>query len=113
PNQTGKEATINTAIIALEAATNGTLAVDMSAGDVTLSVSQFTSAYIFNTTGLTAARSLKIPALINGVNTQRVFCVQNPSAYLATVLVTGGAGTSVSIPAGENRLVSVDGNGNI
>jgi hypothetical protein len=85
----------------------------MSAGDVTLSVSQFVSAYIFNTTGLTAARSLKIPALINGVNTQRVFCVQNPSAYLATVLVTGGAGTSVSIPAGENRLVSVDGNGNI
>jgi hypothetical protein len=113
PNQTGKEATINTAILALEAATNGTLAVDMSAGDVTLSVSQFMSAFIFNATGLTAARALKVPALVNGSNTQRVFCVQNPSGFLATVAVVGGAGATVSIPAGENRLLSVDGNGNI
>jgi hypothetical protein len=113
PNQTGKEATINTAILALEAATNGTLAVDMSAGDVTLSVSQFMSAFIFNATGLTAARALKVPALVNGSNTQRVFCVQNPSGFLTTVAVVGGAGATVSIPAGENRLLSVDGNGNI
>jgi hypothetical protein len=113
PNQSGKETTVNTAILALEAATNATLVVAMASGDVTLSASQFTSAFIFSTTGLTAARVLSIPTLINAVNVERVFCVQNPSTYPVSVKVNGSSGSTVTIPAGENRLVSADGAGNI
>jgi transcriptional regulator GlxA family with amidase domain len=47
PNQTGKETTVNDAIVALEAAGNATLAVSMAAGDVTLSVNQFTRSFLF------------------------------------------------------------------
>jgi hypothetical protein len=112
-NQSGKEATINNAILALESATNATLAVDMSAGNVTLSAAQFGGSFIFKTTGLTANRILNLPAQINGTNVQRIFAVRNTSAFSATVQVTGGAGTSIIVPAGETRLLDVDGAGNV
>ena len=113
PNQTGKEAVINTAIGALESATNGTLAVPISTADVILSQAQFLSAMLFKVTGLTAPRSLLIPSLINGVNTLRVFAVRNSSTFGLTVMVNGSAGTAVSIPPGNTRLVDVDGAGNV
>jgi hypothetical protein len=112
-NQSGKEATINNAILALESATNATLAVDMSAGNVTLSAAQFGGSFIFKTTGLTANRILNLPAQINGTNVQRIFAVRNTSAFSVTVQVTGGAGTSIIVPAGETRLLDVDGAGNV
>lgn len=113
PNQSGKEAVINTAILALESATNGTLAVPISTADVILSQAQFLSAMLFKVTGLTAARTLLLPSLINGVNTLRVFTVRNSSTFGLTVQVNGSAGTTVSIPPGNTRLVDVDGSGNV
>jgi hypothetical protein len=115
PNQSGKEVAINTAIRALESAQNAALAVDMAAGDVTLSVNQFTRNFIFKVTGLTAARTLRIPAQVNGVNANRIFAVRNSSNYPITVQVTGAPGTFVTIPGGglETRLLDVDGAGNV
>lgn len=114
PNQTGKETTINTAINALEAATNATLAVNVSAGNVTLSASQFTSNFLFKATGpAAAARILNIPAQVNGVNVQRLFAVRNASGQQLTVQVTGAPGTIVIIPDTESRLLDVDGAGNV
>lgn len=113
PTQTGKETTINNAILALEGAGNATLAVSMVAGNVTLSAAQFTRSMVFNCTGLTAPRILNIPALINAVATSRVFVVRNSSAYAVTVQITGGAGTAVVLQPSEARLLDADGAGNI
>lgn len=113
PTQTGKETTINNAVLALEAAGNATLAVAMAAGNVTLSVAQFTGNFVFRATGLTAPRILNIPALVNGVNTSRIFAVRNGSAFALTVQVTGGAGTAVVLNPTETRLLDVDGAGNV
>lgn len=113
PNQTGKETTINSAILALEAAMNATLAVDLSVGDVTLSVSQFTGSFIFVATGLTVARTINIPALVNGTNSSRMFSVTNPSAYPVTVQIVGGAGGNSTVNAGDAFILYADGAGNI
>lgn len=113
PNQSGKETTVNDAIIALEAATNATLAVAMAAGDVTLSANQFTRNIIFNCTGATANRILNIPAQVNGVNVSRIFGVRNSTAFQITVQVTGAPGTAVVLQPSETRLCDVDGSGNV
>jgi hypothetical protein len=113
PSQTGKETTINDGILALEAAGNATLAVSFAAGDVTLSVNQFTRNMVFACSGQLIARILNIPALVNGVNTSRVFVVRNSGAYAITVQVTGGAGTAVVLQPSEARLCDVDGAGNV
>lgn len=113
-NQTGKEVTINNAIIALENAIAASLAVDLSAGDVTLSVAQFTGAFLFAVNGQTVQRHLNLPAQVNGVNVQRLFAVRNKSAlFPAVVQVTGAPGTTVTIPVNESRLLDVDGAGNV
>jgi hypothetical protein len=113
PTQTGKETTLNNAILALEGAGNATLAVSMVAGDVTLSVSQFTRNMVFNCTGLTAPRVLNLPALINATATSRVFAVRNSGAFAVTVQITGGGGTAVVLNPSETRLLDADGAGNI
>lgn len=115
PNQTGKETTINDAILALEAAGNAVLPVDMSTGDVILSVAQFTRSFVFSTmAGLTAARILNIPAQVNGRNTQRVFVVANSdTTYNVTVQITGGAGGKVAVNPGKSVILAADGAGNI
>lgn len=114
PSQTGKETTINNAILALESATNASLAVSFAAGNVTLSVAQFSRNFIFRCSGQTADRICNVPAQINGVNTSRVFCAQNDSAtWNLTVQVTGGAGDSVTVPPESSFLLQVDGNGNV
>jgi hypothetical protein len=113
PNQTGKEVTINSALLALEAAMNAMFAVNMAAGDVTLSVAQFTGSFIFTTSGLTVTRTLNIPALVNGAPSARLFCVQNPSAYPVKVQITGGAGGFSTVNAGDAFILYADGAGNI
>lgn len=113
PNQSQKEATINTALRAIEAAENATLAVSMAGGNVTLSVNQFTRNFIFRATGATAARTINLPAQVNGTNTCRVFVARNASGYDLTVQVTGAPGTSVVVPNGESRICDVDGSGNV
>lgn len=113
PNQTGKETTINNAILALEEAGNATLAVSMAGGNVTLSATQTTRNFIFACSGLTANRVLNLPALINGANTSRLFVVANSSAFSVTVQITGGAGANVVVLAGFTFLLYADGAGNI
>lgn len=113
PTQTGKETTINNAILALEAAGNATLAVAMAAGNVTLSVAQFTNNFVFRASGQTAPRILNIPATVNGANTSRIFAVRNNGSFALTVQVTGGVGTAVVLNPSETRLLDVDGAGNV
>lgn len=113
PTQTGKETTINNAILALEAAENATLAVSMAANIVTLSVAQFTGNFIFRCSGQTGAAILQIPAQVNGVNTSRIFTVRNSGAYALTVQVNGSSGTVVTLNPNETRLLDVDGAGNV
>jgi hypothetical protein len=113
PTQTGKETTVNSAILALEAAGNATLAVSMAGGDVTLSVAQFTGKFIFRCSGQTAARVLNIPATVNGVNSSRIFAVRNSGAFQLTVQVTGSVGAVVVLQPSESRLLDVDGAGNV
>jgi hypothetical protein len=113
PNQTGKEVTINTALLAVEAAMNGVMTVDMSAGDVTLSVAQFTGSFVFQTTGLTANRTLFIPATVFGSPAQRLFTVQNPSGFQVKVQIVGGAGGFSSVNSNDAFILYADGIGNI
>jgi hypothetical protein len=113
PNQTGKEVTINTALLAVEAAMNGVMTVDMSAGDVTLSVAQFTGSFVFQTTGLTANRTLFIPATVFGSPAQRLFTVQNPSGFQVKVQIVGGAGGFSSVNSNDAFILYADGAGNI
>jgi hypothetical protein len=113
PTQSGKETTINNAILALEAAGNATMAVSFAAGDVTLSVAQFTGNMVFALSGQLIPRILNIPALVNGSPTTRTFVVRNKGAYIITVQVTGGAGAAVNINPNETRLLDVDGAGNV
>jgi hypothetical protein len=113
PNQTGKEVTINTALLAVEAAMNGVTTVDMSAGDVTLSVAQFTGSFVFQTTGLTVNRTLFIPATVFGSPAQRLFTVQNPSGFQVKVQIVGGAGGFSSVNSNDAFILYADGAGNI
>jgi hypothetical protein len=105
-SQSGKETTINDAIVALENATNATLTKSMAAGDVTLSSTEATRNFIFKVTGATVARNLKFPVLVNGNNYNRIIVVQNQSGYLLTVKFATGAGTTVTIPNNQSRLIA-------
>jgi hypothetical protein len=98
PTQTGKETTINNAILALEAATNATLAVSMAGGDVTLSVAQFTGSMVFNLLGshLFLASSTSQPSS-TGSTPAACSWFATRATYIITVQVTGGAGTAVNL----------------
>lgn len=113
PTQTGKENTINNAILALEAAGNATLAVSLAAGDYTLSQNEFFSNFVFKVSGQTAAHVVNIPAAINGNPTSRVFTVRNAGNFQITVQVTGAPGTVQVLQPNEARLLDVDGAGNV
>lgn len=103
PNQTSKEATINTATVMLEAATQGSLAVDMSAGSVTLNATQWQTAMLYILTGATGAVTLSVPATV------RHCAFQNTGTATITIEVTGGAGATITLLAGKIVLVFVDG----
>ena len=106
-SQSGKETTINDAIIALENATNAKLSVSLAAGDVTLTGSEATRNFIFVATGATAAQQLLFPTTVNGNPYNRIVVVRNTSGYGLTVRFTSG-GTTVVIPNGESRLISAE-----
>ena len=108
--QNNKEVTINDADLALENATQRVLAIDMSSGDVSLTVAQITRNGIFVCSGLTANQQLEIPQDVGaGANTaQRLFTVVNNSEYVITVIGdTSGTGVAV----GKNRAVQLYGDG--
>lgn len=107
--QNNKEITLNDADFAIEQATQRALVVDMSGGNVTLTVNNFTRNGLFRAQGLTDNRTLTIPTNMGaGANTgRRLFLVNNESDYRLTVTCTGGTG--YTIPARINALCYLDG----
>lgn len=108
PNQSQKELTINDAILALEQAITGTLVVDFGAEvTINLSAEQFTRYFVFKVPTTTAEGNLRIPTLINGQPSSRVFVVNNQSGHQLHVKTQSGAGAEVAIPNGECRFLAV------
>ncbi len=105
PNQTQKEATINTAIAILEAAMNDTLVVSLATGDVTFTTDQFTKYFHHQFTGHTVARTVTIP------ETPRWFSVENQGTATVTIK-SADPSTSTQVcvlPAGKIGLIVSDG----
>lgn len=109
--QNNKEVTINADLLALEQATQGQLVVDMSAGDVLLSVPQYTRNALFVASGLAADQVLTVPNDVGaGANTaHRLFAVFNNSSFNVSVAITGGAG-SINISPSFGVFIASDGN---
>lgn len=108
--QNNKEITINDADSALELATQKVLAVDMAAGNVTLTASQFTRNATFLCSGLTTARTLNVPQDVGaGAGTaHRTFTVINNSDYTLTVK---GATTGTGVALEKSRSALLVSNG--
>lgn len=98
--QNNKEVTINDADLALERATQDILTVDMSAGNVTLSVAQFTRHMVFRCINVNANANLVIPHNVGqGANTaKRVFSVMHDTEADTTITVTTASGSASSVP---------------
>jgi hypothetical protein len=111
--QNNKETTINDADIALERATNDILEVNMSAGNVTLTVAQFTRHMVFRATAMPGNRQLTVPNNVGaGVSTaKRVFAVihDTDGDYDLTITTGAGGGTNVVLKKGMRALISSDG----
>lgn len=90
PQQTDKTTTMNDAIVAVIGAANDQLPVDMTAGDVVLTPTQFTRFQVFVCSNAPAAATLTVPL------SKRVFMVRNVNAYPLTV--SGASGMGVAIP---------------
>ena len=103
-SQNQKEVTLNAALDALDQATQGELAVNLSAGNVALTDAEFRSAFAFRSVGVGgggAGDTLTVPAI------RRLFYVNNADGT-ATLIAARGI-TTVNIPAGEGRLLYADG----
>lgn len=103
-NQIDQYLTVNEAVRILEAASDGFLAVDLTAADAT--ITNLAPDYkmlryqVFRTTGNTVARSLTFSA------NQRSFKVDNAGTFALDVTI--GA-TTVSVPAGALYSLYADG----
>ena len=101
-NQNQKEITINDGFLALENATNATLAVSLATGNAaTLSAAQFASAISFTCSGQTSGAVLTVPLV------PRLFLVNNTGTF--AVAVQGASGTSVSAAPASMSLILCDG----
>jgi hypothetical protein len=108
PTQAQKEVTINDAIVALEAATNGNLTVTYGTEVTkTLSEAQFTRNFLFTADITTADAILQVPATIAGDPAKRLFAVRNKTTFGLTVRSASGTGDSITIPNGEARLLAM------
>jgi hypothetical protein len=101
PTQTDKTTTMNDGVVQLEAALQDQIVVDLSAGDVTLTVAQYTRYQFFVCTGAAVARRLINPL------SKRMFVVRN--AGTATVTVGGSTGSTVAVSAGNGTVLQCDG----
>lgn len=105
-NQNQKEVTINDQAGQLDAALTEILDVDFTAGNVTLTATQFRRSFEFRATNLSTNRDLTIP---NGIK-RAIFSVVNPDST-DTVTVKKGS-TSIAVAAGARALFSTDGTTN-
>lgn len=110
-NQNLKETTINTGIAILEAALNDSLAVNLTAGNVTLTTDQYTRFFMFRCSGHAVARNLDTPvvgtpATFTG---KRMFVVSNEGSANVVVRPSGSGSGTVTVPAGKIILMQNDG----
>lgn len=105
PTQADKTTTINDMIAAVEGATQDQMAVDFSAGNVTLTALQFTRHAEFDCSGQTAARVMTTP------NTKRVYVVRNLGTFDIQVKATSG--TTFTVAAGDGNVLVNDGANNV
>lgn len=107
-SQANKEAAINDAIVALEAATNANLEVDFAAANsVLLSTGQATGSFLFQAVAATADATLRFPVSINAMPTNRMVAVRNNSGFGLTVTFEGTPGSTIIIPDGQARLIAL------
>ena len=96
-SQNQKEVTANDAFDRLDEAITGRLTVDLAAGDVTLTASQYRRHVTFAAINVVSGRELVLPAI------RRVMVVDN-TAGAAALVVRQGA-TTVTLPAGASQLL--------
>lgn len=109
PNQNNKETTINTGLAIVEAAFNDAIAVDASAGNVTLTTDQYTKYMMMRVQGHSVARNLNTPAASGSFTGKRFFIVSNEGTGTVTVK-PGGAGTgTIDVSAGKITLIQSTG----
>ncbi len=100
-SQNQKEVTANDAFDRLDDAITGRLTVDLAAGDVTLTASQFCRHVVFAAINVVSSRELILPAL------RRVIVVDN-SAGAADLVIRQGT-TTLTVPAGASQLLHTTG----
>ena len=109
-NQSDKYQTHNDGIAALEQASNA-IYKNNTAGNITVSKSNFLRYRVFKFSGAAAAQNLVFPSTtdtLSSINTQREFVVWNASAFNYTVKASTGAGTTYVLKAGRVGLFYLD-----
>jgi len=100
-SQNQKEVTANDAFDRLDEAITGRLTVDLAAGDVTLTASQYRRHVAFAAVNVVSGRELVLPAI------KRVIVVDNTAGAAALVVRHGS--TTVTVPAGASQLLHTTG----
>lgn len=95
PNQSNKEVTINDGFSIMERSLNDIRRIDMTDGDISLNIIDYTRAFLFELTGHTVPRTLTIP------DSTRLFGVFNEGASAVTVKSFESVGFSAIIPSGS------------
>lgn len=103
PNQSQKEATINTDLAILEAACNDVVTFSLASGGRTLTQDDYTKHFFFKFTGHTVVRGVQVP------NTVRFFAVSNDGTASITMDVLSVADTPITIEASKRVLLYNDG----
>lgn len=107
-SQNSKEVTINDAILALENATNAVKEVSFAAStSVLLTGLETTRAFIFVAQSATADSTLRFPNTINTIDVSRIVAVRNESGHGLLVKFNTGAGSTVTIPNNQTRLLAL------
>ncbi len=119
-NQSNKEATINDAVLALEAAGNAALALDFSTaptGTYVVSETAFSRNFMLKAVNAPSDRpsiTISLPHTLNGHAIQRLFVARNATTSALTLSIANAAAGStgaigVPIPQGSSRLIAMDG----
>lgn len=103
-NQNQKEVPINAGLTKLDRATQDSILIDCTAGDTTVTSTEFTENFFLSLGGTpSGALDLNVPA------TKRAFAVYNVTGETVTVQVTGGGGLGVAVDDGKALVCYSDG----